>query len=168
MSQYIEKAEKLTLPVLPLHDAVAFPSLPIDFETDDPTALAAVEAAGSAGMNVFLVCIKEASEDAPKPDQLYSVGTVARIRQSVRTGDSVRLICECRTRASVSEYYRSGKLITASVLSKDISLPDKGGIRGEAYVRELRDALDRMLRFLPNVTAAMRIAARTIDDPAFL
>ena len=33
MPEYIEKAEKLTLPVIPLREAVAFPGIPISFDS---------------------------------------------------------------------------------------------------------------------------------------
>ena len=55
MPQYTEKIDKLTLPVVPLGDAVAFPPFPIDFESDSKEAAAAVEAASATGMMVFLV-----------------------------------------------------------------------------------------------------------------
>ena len=35
MPEYIEKAEKLTLPVIPLREAVAFPGIPISFDSVD-------------------------------------------------------------------------------------------------------------------------------------
>ncbi len=172
MSQYIEKAEKLTLPVVPLHDAVAFPNIPIDFESEDPAAVAALDSASASGMLVLLVCTKKPTEDSPAPDELHSVGTVARIRQSTKNGTdkapSVRFICECRQRATVKEYYKTGDLITASVMAKTVELPDGGGIRGEAYAREIRAALDRMTEYLQNITGAIRLAVKGIDDISLL
>ena len=168
MPQFSETAERLTLPVLPMHDAVAFPGIPIDFETDDKAAVAAAEAAKSTGMMVFLVCIRDDNGTSPNPDALCRVGTVAKIRTSSKDGDSMRLICECRMRATAAEYYRTGKQITASVLGKTVSLADNGGIRGEAYCMELRHALERMIGFITVPTVGIRLAAKNIKDPALL
>ncbi len=172
MPQYVEKAEKLTLPVVPLNDAVAFPNIPIDFESEDAAAVAALESAEATGMLVLLVCTKTPTEDSPAPSDLYSVGTVARIRQSTKGGadkaPSVRFICECRQRATVKEYYKTGDLITASVMAKTVELPDGGGIRGEAYAREIRAALDRMTEYLQSVTGAIRLAVKSIEDISLL
>ena len=168
MPNYTEKAERSTLPVLPLHDAVAFPSIPIDFETDDKSAVAAVDASQSSGNLVFLVCISEDDGSSPAPEALFRTGTVARIRSSVKDGDSVRIICECRTRATVIDYYKTGNRITADLLEKAVSLPDNGGIRGEAYCAEIRSALERMVGFLNLPTAGIRIAAKNVKDPALL
>ena len=80
MSQYTEKIDKLTLPVVPLGDAVAFPPFPIDFESDSKEAAAAVEAAAGAGMMVFLVSEDSKLAENEFPDNLCRVGTVAKIR----------------------------------------------------------------------------------------
>jgi ATP-dependent Lon protease len=168
MPRYSEKAEKITLPVLPLHDAVAFPSIPVDFETDDKVAVAAAEASQNSGNCVFLVCVAEDDGSAPSPEALCRTGTVARIRSSVRDGDSVRLICECRARADVIDYYKTGHRITADLLEKTVALADNGGIRGEAYCAEIRSSLERMIGFLTIPTSGIRLAARNIKDPALL
>ncbi|MBQ8260113.1 MAG: LON peptidase substrate-binding domain-containing protein, partial [Clostridia bacterium] len=169
MSQYIEKIEKLMLPVIPLGDAVAFPPFPIDFESDNKNVQAAVDAAAATGLLVFLVADDANAEDEEYPENLYRVGTVAKIRQSINNDDgSVHLICECRARASVIEYRKTGKIATASLMCKEISLADNGGIRGEAYCRELRSALEEMLAFVGKASSAIRTEASKMDDPALL
>ena len=168
MPQYTEKAEKITLPVLPLHDTVAFPSIPIDFETDDRGAIAAIDNAQSTGMLVFLVCIREDDGTAPETSDLYKTGCVAKIRSSVKDGNNVRVICECQKRGNVTEYYKSGRLITASVLTKTVSITENGGVKGEAYCMEIRNVLERMVGFLTIPTGGLRLAAKNIADPALL
>ena len=77
MPEYIEKAEKLTLPVIPLREAVAFPGIPISFDINDETAGAAVDAANSGNRLCFIVCTKKVSDGEPVPADLYPVGTFA-------------------------------------------------------------------------------------------
>lgn len=157
------------LPVIPLGDAVAFPPFPIDFESDNKNVQAAVDAAAATGLLVFLVADDANAEDAEYPENLYRVGTVAKIRQSINNDDgSIHLICECRARASVIEYRKTGKIATASLICKEISLADNGGIRGEAYCRELRSALEEMLAFVGKASSAIRTEASKIDDPSLL
>ena len=170
MPRYTEKAEQLTLPVIPLHDAVAFPLIPIDFESNDTAAIAAGEAAAQYGQAALLVYIKDDNGETPPVEALAGVGTVVRIRQSVknREAGSVRFICECRSRATVSEYRKKGKLITASAMVREIRLEDNGGVRGEAYCREINETLGRMLSFMSLPSGPLRMAARKIRDPAML
>ena len=168
MSQYTEKIDKLTLPVVPLGDAVAFPPFPIDFESDSKEAAAAVEAAAGAGMMVFLVSEDSELAENEFPDNLCRVGTVAKIRQSVNNDGSIHLLCECRARASVIDYRRTGKIATATLIAKEISLADNGGVRGEAYCRKLLDALEEMLEFVGKASSAIRTEASKMADPSLL
>lgn len=170
MSQYTEKIEKLILPVIPLGEAVAFPPFPIDFESDNKNASAAVDAAAATGLLVFLVADDpNAAENAEYPDNLCRVGTVAKIRQSIKNDDGgVHLLCECRTRATVIDYHKTGRIATASLICKEIRLADDGGIRGEAYRHELLGALDELLGFVGKASSAIRIEASKMTDPSLL
>ena len=88
MSHYIEKAEALTLPVIPLRGTVAFPSVQLNLELNRTVSLKAFGAAAISGdARVFLVAQKDASEDEPTPKSFYKTGTIARIRQVVKNPD---------------------------------------------------------------------------------
>ena len=58
MPRFIEKIEKLTLPVVPLRGLVAFPSLPLNFELVRDISISACSAATEADMYIFLVAQK--------------------------------------------------------------------------------------------------------------
>ena len=168
MSEYIEKAEKLTLPVLPLREAVAFPGIPISFEINDDIGRAAVDAANSADRLCLIVCAKNTSDSEVKASDLYRVGTVARLRQTAKSSSGVRIICEGLSRATVSEYRKTGKLIEADALSRTVELADDGGIRGEAYVREALEIFDKIVGYIPSVTTDIKLAAHGIKSPSLL
>jgi len=168
MPHYTEKIDKLTLPVVPLGDAVAFPPFPIDFESDSKEAAAAVEAAAATGMMVFLVSEDQELTENEFPDNLCRVGTVAKIRQSINNEGSIHLLCECRARASVIDFKRTGKIATATLIAKEVSLADNGGIRGEAYCRKLLDSLEEMLEFVGKASSAIRTEASKMTDPSLL
>ena len=59
MPRYIEKIEKLTLPVVPLRGLVAFPALPLNFELVRDISISACNAAADADMYIFLVAQKD-------------------------------------------------------------------------------------------------------------
>ena len=170
MPRYTERLDSLHLPVIPLHDAVAFPQIPIDFETDDESAVAAVEAASRDNMTALLVYIVNDTGSSPATGDLARVGTVVRIRQSIRDKEkhTTRIICECRTRAMVTDFTKTGKLITASTVSKDIVFDSDGDVRGEAFCRALREQLEHMVGFIKFPTSPIRLAAKNIKDPDLL
>lgn len=168
MPEYIEKAEKLTLPVIPLREAVAFPGIPISFDINDEVSNAAIDAANTGSRLCLIVCAKKTSDDEIKGAGLYNVGTVARLRQTAKSGNTIRVICEGLSRAKVSEYRQTGKLIEADVLSRTVELTDDGGIRGEAFVREALDIFDKIVGYMPNVTSDIKLAAHGITAPGLL
>lgn len=168
MPEYIEKAEKLTLPVLPLREAVAFPGIPISFEVTDEAALACIDAANAADRLCLIVCVKKTGDGEITTGGLYKVGTVARLRQTARSGGSVRVICEGTSRAKVTEYRKTGKLIDADVLARTVDLADNGGIHGEAYIREAIEVFDKIVDLMPNVTSDVKLTAHGIESPALL
>ena len=59
MPRYIEKVEKLTLPVIPLRGIVAFPSIPVNFELEREISKSACRAASNDDMYVFQLTQKE-------------------------------------------------------------------------------------------------------------
>lgn len=168
MSSYIEKITEISLPVVVLRDGVAFPLISSTFEVLDRTSAAAADSALEASSRVFFVSETTPSEGEPKTDNLSSVGTVARIKQSVRTPEgNVRILAEGLTRAGALEYKSSGGYITARLITKNLHI-DPGDIRVEAYMREAVSALERIHKFLPHISDEVIIAAKAIKSPSLL
>ncbi len=172
MPNYIEKAEKLNLPVLPLFGTVAFPSITISLETSTDTATAAVRAANEGNTYVLLLSAREVNglnQEADDADAFYEVGTVAKIKQTIKTGEeSLRIIAEGASRAQVMSLSRTGKQLRADVLCKTVMIEDNGGLKGEAYRHEAITVLEGMLRHVPAVSQELLGLARTIKNPGLL
>ena len=169
MSNYIEKAEELTLPVVVLHGNVAFPSAPINVEISDEASIAAAEAASAADSFVLLVAEYGKAPTGNPAKDLYRFGTVSRIKQFVKedNGDA-RILAEGFARATVTSYREKNDYILADVLCKTVILPDNGGIRGEAAVRSIFDSAQHILRFLSAEGNELLSNAHRIADPGSL
>lgn len=168
MPAYIEKAESMTLPVIILHDTVAFPSVTLNFELSESENIAAVGAANSGNGCVFIVT---AMKEKPGEDDfaLCPIGTAARLRQTItENGGNLRVIAEGFSRAIIQNNERTGAYFTAEVICKTYTLPDNGGLRGEAYVREAKLAFEHMMTYFPTVSADVVSATKRIDDPGLL
>ena len=171
MPSYIEKAEQATLPVIALRGTVSFPAVAINFEAVEDAFSAAAKAAGDSNALILLVGYSEILEehvpDAKFP--YYNVGTVAKIKQMIRSPEGqTRIIAEGLTRATVTDYRHVREYVEADVVCKRIFLPDNGGIRGEAAIHQMLGALERNARFLPTSTEDMMNAARLFHDPGAL
>ena len=171
MPSYIEKAEPVTLPVIALRGTVAFPLITVNFEAGDEESAAAAKAAGAGSSFLFLTSYTELNEEESSESEFpfYTFGTVVRIKQMIRTPEgSTRIIAEGLVRATVSRYRHTGSYVEADLICKHISLPDMGGVRGEAAVHEMLATVENNLRHLPANTEDLMGALHHIKDPGAL
>lgn len=168
MPEYFEKIEQLDLPVVVLRGVTAFPSVTINFELSEDENIAAVRAANATNGFVLLVTSR-GNDQKVNPDNIYRVGTAAKIKQSINDGaGSTRVIAEGFSRAAVQEICRTGGYYEARVICKTLTLEDNGGIKGEAYVREAREAFENILKYFPSLSDDIILSARSIENPGLL
>ena len=170
MSRYIEKAEKLTIPVIPTRGLVAYPSMPLNFEIEREVSLAAVEAAKHTDMYVLVLCQKSIDCDAPTPDDLFEVGTVCKIKQTHKSSHgTTRVIAEGICRAKTLSFTSGGDYMFADVMTKTVSVDRcDTDIRSEALIHEAIDALETMMTFVPADGNEILAAAKSIKNPGQL
>lgn len=171
MPRFIEKIEKLSLPVVPLRGLVAFPSLPLNFELVREISISACSAAADADMYIFLVAQKALNTEHPEAKDLYTVGTVAKVRQTLKTSEGhLRVIAEGVCRASVTAYAMKDGHMTADVMSKTVSLDRSlgGDVKVEALMAETLSALENMIQYVPSSSDELLLAARSIQNPGLL
>ncbi len=170
MPSYIEKIDEITLPVIALRGTVAFPAVTVNFEPNDEEAEAAAKLAGNGNAFIFLTTYRDYREEGDLNEfPYYTVGTVAKIKQLLRTPEGqTRIIAEGFLRATAQRFRKNGKHLEADLHVKHIILPDKGGVRGEAAVHEMLRALKETAELLPANTEDILSAARLFDDPGLL
>jgi ATP-dependent Lon protease len=83
------------LPMIPIRDVVVFPHMMIPFVIGRPSSIRALEFAHEGSKRVFLATQIDASVDEPKGNDIYSIGTVANIVQSVKLSDgNIKVLVE--------------------------------------------------------------------------
>ncbi len=138
-----QDSDILMLPVLPLKDVVVFPYLVIPLFVGRSKSINALNIADSEQSQVLLLTQREDMEN-PLPDQLYGVGTVATILQSLELPDKTRkVLVEGKFRASVEAFIDSEEYLSAKIKPFESKpLPEKlSGLIGivlkqfESYVK---------------------------------
>ena len=169
MPKYIEKVEQYTLPVLGLRGSVAFPSVTLSFELTDEICIRAAEAAFENDTPVLICAVAEPAAETLIPDILYRVGTVSRIKQSLKTPEgNMRVITEGFSRAAVTEFHTFADYITAEVLCKTVTMTDEDSIRTQAYCRAILSETEHLVSLLPSVSDDVMMTAKAIKNPAQL
>ena len=98
----------ICLPVLPLRGIVVFPGIVTHFDVGRLKSAKAVDEAMRADQRIFLTAQKDLSVDDPKKSDLYTVGTIAVIKQILRLpGDNMRILVEGQSRAEMVDCIQS-------------------------------------------------------------
>lgn len=169
MAHYIEKLEKLTLPLVVLNGTVAFPAITVNFELLDKANIAAIEAANATNSFIFIVSKKKISNEPIDFSKIFNIGTVAKIKQSIKTPEGkLRVIAEGFSRGTVEEYKDFANYRVAEVICKTLTIEDCDQLKVEALTRETLVAIEKMSTFLPASSKEVIATIKTIKHPGAL
>src|ERR1039458_6231842 len=97
-----EKSDTRRLPMMPVRDVVIFPHMMTPFVVGRESSVRALEEALAGEKKIFLATQHDASIDEPKPDEIYAVGTIVNIVQSLKLPDgNIKVLVEGMERAKI-------------------------------------------------------------------
>ncbi len=103
------------LPLLPLRGMAAFPNTTLYIDVGRDRSLAALERAMEGDRRLFMVAQRKVDCEIPEMADLYSVGTVVRVRHVLPVSeDNVRLLCEGERRGLMLGMHDEGHYFSAS------------------------------------------------------
>src|ERR1700736_3153995 len=162
-----EKSDTKRLPMMPIRDVVIFPYMMTPFVVGRESSVRALEEALTADKKIFLTTQHDASVDEPRPDEIYSVGTVANIVQSLKLPDgNIKVLVEGVER---------GKIVTVSedegyfrAVVKSFNYKIEPGPQLEALVGRVTTLFEQYVKLSQNLNYETMIAAIRVDDPGKL
>jgi len=128
------------LPVIALRTQVVLPRTLENVDVGRPKSKRALEEAQAGDNRVVLVVQRDARVDDPTGDDLYSVGTLAVIKQVIRLpNDTLQVLVEGRERARIDEYLPGpslrARVSTVPEVTADATVP-----RTQALVDQVKSA----------------------------
>src|SRR6202022_500007 len=97
-----EKSDSRRLPMMPIRDVVIFPHMMTPFVVGRESSIRALEDALAGDKKIFLATQHDASVDEPKPSDIFQVGTIANIVQSLKLPDgNIKVLVEGVERGKV-------------------------------------------------------------------
>ena len=156
-----------TLPIVPLRDVVVFPHMMMPFVIGRPSSTRALEHALRSDKRIFLAAQKDAANDDPNPNDIYTMGCVANIVQSLKLPDgNVKVLVEGVDRARTIEwkedkgFYR----VVAKVLPRQ---PDTNE-DVESTMSKVVSLFEQYVKLSNTLQYDAMIAAVRVDDPSKL
>ena len=129
------------LPLLPLRGLTVFPHMTLHFDVSREMSVEALDAAMREDQLIFLVTQKDLRVETPRADDLYTVGTVARVRQVLKvSNDTVRALVEGVTRAVRGVMMETEPYLSCEAIPIDPAyMSDE--VEEEATVRQLQNII---------------------------
>jgi len=162
-----EKQELKRVPMMPVRDMVIFPQQMTPFIVGREASVRALEEALAGDKKIFLSTQHDASVDDPKPEEIYAVGTLANIVQSVKLPDgNIKVLVEGVERARAVSiaaeegFFRASlRLLTARV---------EPSPQVEQTVQKVTGLYEQFIKLSQSLNYDTMIAAARVDDPGRL
>jgi len=118
-----DKSDLRKLPMMPIRDMVIFPYMMTPFVVGRESSVRALEEALNGDRKIFLATQHDARVDEPRPDDIYAVGTVGNIVQSVKMPDgNIKVLVEGIERARAVEMSDADGFFIATVRNKRVKI----------------------------------------------
>ncbi|WP_396623840.1 endopeptidase La [Luteitalea sp.] len=150
------------LPVLPLRSTVVFPLTVQPLAVNRAVSVDAVNRA-LAGDRMLVLVMQVGDAEDPQPTQLRKVGTVAVIRQMAKGAMGLQILVEGVARVRLDEVTRDGNVMDASITAAPE--PDTAGLEIDAYLRTLRDLVEKAFSLATGLSPDLRSIVSGIDEP---
>ncbi len=137
-------------PVLPLRDIVVFPHMIVRLFVGREKSVRALEEVMKDDKEIVLVSQKDAGEDDPTTETIYTTGVLANVLQILKLPDgAVKILVEGKSRVKIDEFLPNDNFFQAKavILSDTCDKPDEA----EALRRSVAEDFERYAKLNKNV-----------------
>src|ERR1700723_2157707 len=162
-----EKQEMKRVPMMPVRDMVIFPQQMTPFIVGREASGRALEEGLTGDKKIFLSTQHDASIDDPKPEEIYAVGTLANIVQSVKLPDgNIKVLVEGVERARAVSVATEEGFFRATVRLLGAKVEPSPQV--EQTVAKITGLYEQFIKLSQSLNYDTMIAAARVDDPARL
>jgi len=167
MTQNRERFETRKLPMMPIRDVVIFPHMMTPFVVGRESSVRALEEALAADKKIFLATQHDASVDEPKANEIYQVGTVVNIVQSLKLPDgNIKVLVEGVERGKILAVADSEGYFQATIRTVKYTTEVTPAI--ESGMQRATGLFEQYVKLCQSLNYETMIAAVRMEDPAKL
>ncbi len=169
MAQNIQ-TEYRKIPMLALRGLHVFPGMLLTFDVERPASIAALNSAVRSDQLIFLSAQKDLGSDMPKAEEIYAVGTVARVRQQLRQprGNLCRVMVEGLYRANAESIHCDPKGYYAYIEPLEDKVDRISADRREALLRSCLSQFEEYIQYNNDMISEQIINLLANPDPAYV
>ncbi len=155
------------LPVLPLRDIVVFPHMIVPLFVGREKSVRALENVMGSDKQILLVTQRNAADDDPRSDDLYTVGTVGTVLQLLKLPDgTVKVLVEGTQRASIASFSPNDEYFEANV--KLLEDGEESAEEHDALSRSVIGQFEQYIKLNKKIPPEVLVSLNQIDEPSKL
>src|SRR5216110_3175504 len=153
--------------MMPIRDVVIFPHMMTPFVVGRESSVRALEEALASDKKIFLATQHDASVDEPKANEIYQVGTVVNIVQSLKLPDgNIKVLVEGIERGKVLQIIDTEGFMQASVRLARYAVEANPQL--DAAMQRVTSLFEQYVKLCQSLNYETMIAAVRMEDPAKL
>ena len=155
-------------PVLPLRDIVVFPHMIVPLFVGREKSVRALEEVMNDDKQILLVSQKEASEENPSPDDLYTIGTVGTVLQLLKLPDgAIKVLVEGNSRANITKFEEIDGFLEANITMPDEDLGENSA-ETTALGRTVLQQFEDYIKLNKKIPSEVMVSLSQVDDDSKL
>jgi len=153
--------------MMPIRDVVIFPHMMTPFVVGRESSVRALEEALAADKKIFLATQHDASVDEPKPNEIFQVGTIVNIVQSLKLPDgNIKVLVEGLERGKILQVTDNEGYFEATI--RTAKYPTEITPQMESAMQRVTTLFEQYVKLCQSLNYETMIAAVKMDDPAKL
>jgi len=153
--------------MMPIRDMVIFPHMVTPFVVGRESSVRALEEALTADRKIFLATQHDASIDEPRPEDIYTVGIIGNIVQSVKMPDgNIKVLVEGLERARAVDVSDTDGFFVATI--KSVKVQAEITPHMDQLMQRVTSLFEQYVKLQQSLNLETMIAGVRTDDPAKL
>ncbi|WP_336784538.1 endopeptidase La [Paenibacillus sp. MMO-177] len=161
------KTKGRRLPLLPLRGLLVYPSMVLHLDVGRDKSVRALEKSMIDDHMILLCSQSEVNIEEPTEDDIYRVGTIAKVRQMLKLPNgTIRVLVEGVVRAEIMDYVPNDQFYEVTVL--ELPEPETDDPEVDALMRSVLSQFEHYISLSKKVTPETLAAVSDIDEPGRL
>src|SRR6266404_4341347 len=154
-------------PVLPLRDIVVFPGMIVPLFVGREKSVKALEEVMKDDKQILLIAQKNASQDDPGPDDIYTIGTLGTVLQLLKLpDDTVKVLVEGGRRVKIVGYTGKPEFFEANAVDMEETAAEPAEL--QAAARTVVSEFENYVKLNKKVPPEVVVSINKIEEPAKL
>ena len=158
----------LELPIIALRNTVLFPNVVLPITVARDKSVKAIAEAQRTGKWIGVIAQKDSNNEDPMPDDIYNVGTLAKVVKQIKMPDgNITIFIMGRMRFRIEAYTQVDPYFMAQVQYLDDVYPQKDA-SFDALIASIKEYSERIAQLSLNMPNEASIVLRNIEQQSFL